>query len=279
MTTANHVSDPAQSRTARHDGRGMIKATPVPAFQDNYLWLLSQNGSGQAAVVDPGDAQPVLEELDRRGATLGAILVTHHHADHIGGVRELLARFPEVEIHAPDDPRIAHATHRVVEGDRVRVACLGCTFRVFEVPGHTLTHIAYYGDGKLFCGDTLFACGCGRLFEGSPRQMHDSLSKITVLPDDTEVYCAHEYTLANIAFARQVEPGNEALQQRERDARKLRERHRPTVPSLLALEKRTNPFLRVGEPAVVAAAERYAGRGLTCAEEVFGVVRGWKDVS
>ena len=257
----------------------MIRAIPVSAFQDNYLWLLSQNDSRQMAVVDPGDAQPILEELDRRQATLGAILLTHHHHDHIGGVQELLACFPDVEIHAPNDPRIAHATHRLAEGDQAHIACLGCTFRVFEVPGHTLTHIAYYGDGKLFCGDTLFACGCGRLFEGSPEQMYDSLSRIMALPDDTEVYCAHEYTLGNIAFARQVEPENVALLQRERDARKLREQHLPTVPSLLALEKRTNPFLRVGEPAVVAAAERYAGRDLADAADVFGVVRGWKDVS
>ena len=259
--------------------RDMIQAIPVSAFQDNYLWLLSQNGSKQMAVVDPGDAQPILEELDRRQAVLGAILVTHHHHDHIGGVGELLAHFPDAEIHAPQDRRISHTTNPVAEGDQVHIACLRCTFRVLEVPGHTLTHIAYYGDGKLFCGDTLFACGCGRLFEGSPRQMYDSLGKIMALPDDTEVYCAHEYTLGNIAFAMQVEPGNAALLQRERDARKLRERHRPTVPSLLALEKRTNPFLRVGEPAVAAAAARYAGRDLADAADVFGVVRRWKDAS
>ena len=255
----------------------MIQATPIPAFNDNYLWLLAGAGSGRAAVVDPGDATPVLAALREAGAALGAIVVTHHHADHVGGIAELVERFPDVEIYAPVDDRIVGATRRVGEGDRVYVACLDCDFEVIEVPGHTSTHVAYYGDGKLFCGDTVFACGCGRLFEGSPGQMHDSLGKVMALPDDTEIYCAHEYTLANIAFAKRVEPDNPALLRRERDARRLREQGRPTVPSLLALEKRTNPFLRFDEPAVIAAAERRAGRSLSGGAEVFSVVRRWKD--
>lgn len=257
----------------------MIEATPVSAFEDNYLWLLSRRDSEQAAVVDPGDAAPVLKKLRERRMTLGAIIITHHHHDHIGGVSELLRLFPDVEIYAPHDERIRDATRRVAERDRVHVACLDCDFSVLEVPGHTLTHIAYYGDGKLFCGDTLFACGCGRLFEGSPGQMYASLEKIMALPGDTAVYCAHEYTLGNIAFAKQVEPGNAALLQRERDARRMRERQQPTVPSPLELEKRTNPFLRVHEPAVVAAAERRSGQALANGAEVFRVVRSWKDRS
>ncbi len=255
----------------------MIQATPVPAFSDNYLWLLAGADAGRAAVVDPGDATAVLAALAAADAVLGAIIITHHHADHIGGVGELLARFPDAAVYAPRDERIAGATQTVGEGERVHVACLGCDFEVLEVPGHTATHIAYYGDGKLFCGDTVFACGCGRLFEGTPEQMHCSLSKIMRLPDDTEIYCAHEYTLANIAFARQVEPDNPALRQREQDARRLREAGRPTVPSSLALEKRTNPFLRFDEPNVIAAAEHRAGHPLHNGAEVFGAVRHWKD--
>ena len=255
----------------------MIQAIPVSAFSDNYLWLLARGGSDKVAIIDPGDAVPVLNAIEEVGATLGAVIITHHHADHIGGVGELLSRFPDAEVHAPDDDRIPGATHVAGEGDRVYIECLDCAFEVLEVPGHTLTHIAYYGDGKLFCGDTLFACGCGRLFEGTPEQMHGSLSRIMELPDDTEIYCAHEYTVANIAFARKVEPGNRDLLQRERDAQHLRDQEYPTVPSLLSLEKATNPFVRFDEPAVIAAAECHTGRRLSNGVEVFGAVRRWKD--
>ena len=254
-----------------------IQATPIPAFADNYLWLLSRDGGEQVAVVDPGDATPVLAALEQRGVSLGAVLITHHHADHIGGVDELLRRFPKAPVYAPADERIGGVTHRVNEGQRVHVECLDCVFEVLEVPGHTATHVAYYGNQKLFCGDTLFACGCGRLFEGTPGQMHRSLSKLMNLPDDTAIYCAHEYTLANIAFAMRVEPHNAELARRQHDARRLRERDAPTVPSLLVLEKRTNPFLRFDQPSVIVAAERRAGCPLRGGADVFAVVRRWKD--
>ena len=262
----------------------MLSAEHIPAFTDNYFWLLSATDSDKQslsspvsnmAVVDPGDAKPVLEALDAHGATLRTILITHHHADHIGGVGQLLARFPDARVYAPDDPRIDHVTDVLKEGDIAD--CLGCALTVIEVPGHTSSHIAYYGDGKLFCGDTVFACGCGRLFEGSAAEMHNSLSKILALPDDTRIYCAHEYTLDNIAFAKWVEPENQDLLDRERGEQAKRHHDQPTVPSLLSLEKLTNPFLRFNEPSVIHAAEKYAGRVIDDAAEVFGTIRNWKD--
>ena len=264
----------------------MLSAEPIPAFADNYLWLLSADSSGErspdrfglgAAIVDPGDAAPVLRALREYGAELKTILVTHHHADHVGGIGRLLTEFPDARVYAPDDRRIPGVSDVVKEGDVVYVDCLQCDFTVIEVPGHTRSHIAYYGDGKLFCGDTVFACGCGRLFEGTPEQMHASLSKVLTLPDATRIYCAHEYTLDNVAFAKWVEPDNQDLLSRERHERAKRRRGQPTVPSLLSVEKRTNPFLRFNEPTVVRAAEQFAGRKLDDPAEVFGTVRHWKD--
>lgn len=255
----------------------MLAVEPVPAFADNYLWILSVRSSKRAVCVDPGDAGPVIQALDRRDMVLDTILLTHHHYDHIGGVAELAERSPGVAVIAPDDPRVPYSTQTVSEGDCITIACLNATFQVMEVPGHTCSHIAYYGDGKLFCGDTLFACGCGRLFEGTPRQMSASLDKIMHLPDDTEIYCAHEYTLANINFAKHVEPENHCLIDRERIEKQKRARHQPTVPSVLSLEKATNPFLRCDYPDVVAAATRYSGHELHNPVEVFAAIRRWKD--
>ena len=255
----------------------------LPAFETNYLWLLARDGC--AAAVDPGDAKPVLSALEKHGYDLRYILITHHHADHIGGIAALLKAFPNAQVYAPDDKRIAPVNETVSDGDTVTLDVLNLNFKVMEVPGHTTSHIAYYmsdklSGNKLFCGDTLFACGCGRLFEGTPAQMHTSLSKIRALPDDTEVYCAHEYTLDNIEFALWVEPDNEALQARQKEAVKLRENGDATVPSQLGLEKQTNPFLRFDEPAVISAAKKFvgadAGRDLGGAE-VFGAIREWKD--
>jgi len=252
----------------------MIQVVPIPAFEDNYLWLLVHGA--YAAVVDPGDAQPVLRYLARHQLTLCAILCTHHHADHVGGIRELLSHF-EVPVYGPAQEKIPGRTQAVVEGDCVRLPELDLEFSVIDVPGHTAGHVAYYGAERLFCGDTLFACGCGRLFEGTPQAMHQSLSKLARLPDATLVYCAHEYTLDNIRFAKVVEPDNADLLQREIDDRNTRAQHQPTVPSRLDLEKRTNPFLRSAIPTVVEAAQRYVGRALPEPWQVFAVVRAWKD--
>jgi hydroxyacylglutathione hydrolase len=230
----------------------VLKVTPLPAFNDNYLWLL-QRGR-EAAVVDPGDAAPVRRALDRHGLRLYAILVTHHHGDHVGGVAELKTR-TGATVFGPASEAIDHVDRRLRSGDRIEV--LGTRFDILDVPGHTAGHIAYFAADEapplVFCGDTLFACGCGRLFEGTPRQMLASLDALGALPADTRVYCAHEYTLANIRFALTIEPHNVALRERAARDQATRDRNEPTLPSTIGLELATNPFLRCGEPEVRAA--------------------------
>ena len=249
---------------------------PLKAFKDNYVWTLRNRT--HAAVVDPGEAQPVLEYLARERLTLAAILATHHHPDHVGGIPALLESH-RVPVYGPKGEPIATLTRPVAQGDRVEIAEIGVSFTVLGIPGHTRAHIAYYGAGALFCGDTLFACGCGRLFEGSAEQMFASLQKLAALPDDTKVYCGHEYTVANIGFALNVEPGNAALAERERRSRELRAAGRPTLPSLLAEEKATNPFLRCGEPAVIDSVNKYLGSRVTDPVKVFAAIRDWKNRS
>jgi len=251
-----------------------ISIVPVRAFQDNYIWIMRRGNN--AAAVDPGDAAPVLDYLRIEQLQLTAILNTHHHADHVGGNAELLRHF-EVPVYGPCDTRIPEVTQQLRDGDNFTLAEYEIEFTVLEIPGHTRTHIAFYGGGILFCGDTLFACGCGRLFEGTPQQMHASLTKLAALPGTTRVYCGHEYTLANLRFARTVEPDNPALAQWEHAARAQRARDKPTLPSTLAREKSANPFLRCAEPAVVAAASRHAGRPLTDPVSVLGALREWKN--
>jgi hydroxyacylglutathione hydrolase len=254
-----------------------LRVSPIPAFTDNYIWLIESPDGARGVVVDPGEAGPVIERFAGRGMQLGSILVTHHHGDHVGGIRRLLAQWPDCPVYGPAGERIPGITQPVVEGDRVGLPAVGCTLGVMRVPGHTAGHIAYYGEGALFCGDTLFAAGCGRVFDGTMEELHASLERIKKLPPETLVYCAHEYTLDNLGFARWVEPDSGAVDAREARARVLREHGQPTVPSTLAEELASNPFLRVHEPVVRAAAERFAGRPLGTDSEVFAAIRSWKD--
>ena len=254
----------------------MFEVVPLPAFKDNYMWTL--RGPRHAVVVDPGDARPVQEFLAREALVLAAILATHHHPDHVGGVAELVAA-RRVPVFGPKGEPIPELSHPVSGGDTVPLPELGASFSVLDIPGHTRAHVAYYGAGALFCGDTLFACGCGKLFEGTAEQMYASLQKLAALPDETKVYCGHEYTLANIQFARRVDPGNAALAARERHSRALRDAGRPTLPSTLGEERATNPFLRCVEPAVIDSANNYLGTRISDPVRVFAAIRDWKNRS
>jgi hydroxyacylglutathione hydrolase len=252
----------------------MLEIVPLPAFQDNYIWTLRLGKS--AAVVDPGEARPVKEYLAREGLTLVAILATHHHPDHVGGIAELVA-MQRVPVFGPRGEPIPELTHAVGQDDQVEIPALGAVFSVLDIPGHTRAHVAYYGLESLFCGDTLFACGCGRVFEGTPAQMLASLSKLAALSDATRVYCGHEYTLANIKFARAVDPGNALLAAREERAKALRAAGQPTLPSTLGEERATNPFLRCAEPVVVESANKYLGSRIGDPVSVFAAIREWKN--
>ena len=258
-----------------------MKLIPLPAFQDNYLWLLHDGAeaAGRALVVDPGDAQPVLTFLQRAGLQLEAILVTHHHPDHIGGV-DVLRDATGAKVWGPARERIPEPVTRLSQGDRIEV--LGLPFEVFDVPGHTAGHIAYYtpdldGAPLLFCGDTLFSAGCGRLFEGTPAQMADSLRKLAALPAATRVCCTHEYTLSNLNFAMAVEPGNAEIAEYKQQCEALRARGEPTLPSTIGRERRINPFLRAREPAVAQMALAHGAADPHDEVAVFAALRQWKN--
>ena len=249
----------------------MFEILLIPAFKDNYIWLLVRDG--RAAVVDPGDAAPVMAQLEALQLRLETILITHHHADHQGGVAELVARW-HPRVFGPAEESITGCTDPLSGGEMIDI--LGEHVAVLAVGGHTRGHIAYYVPGALFCGDTLFGAGCGRLFEGTPAQMSASLDRLAALPDDTLIYCAHEYTEANLRFAVAVEPGNAALRARVERVAALRAAGHSSVPSTLGEEKTTNPFLRCNEPAVIEAAQAHAAVD-TSKVAIFAAIRSWRN--
>ena len=246
-----------------------MEIIPLPAFSDNYLWLI--HDGRHAVVVDPGDDGPVARALAERGLTLAAILITHHHGDHTGGVAAL-AR-PGMPVYGPAAEAIAGVTHPLADGDRVVIDAPALSLQVIAVPGHTRGHIAYYGEGMLLCGDTLFSGGCGRLFEGTPAQMHASLARLAALPGDTRVYCAHEYTLANLEFALAAEPDNPERDRYRECCRALRDEGRPTLPTDIATQRAINPFLRCDSPSLRAKLSMTDAPD----ERVFAELRAWKD--
>ncbi len=259
----------------------MLDIVPIYAFSDNFIWLTRGPNSRSAVVVDPGDANPVLERLAKEDLDLAAILITHKHGDHVGGIRQLLEHRPGIPVYGPASEPIPDITHRLGDGDRLVLDAIETEFTVLDVPGHTEGHIAYFAGrkehGVLFCGDTLFSVGCGRVFSGTHKQLHDSLMRISELPENTRAYCAHEYTLDNIGFAKWVEPDNPALLERQREAFEQLDDGADTVPSRIATERATNPFLRVNEESVIAAAERHAGRPMRDSRDTFKTIRTWKD--
>jgi hydroxyacylglutathione hydrolase len=252
----------------------MLTVTALPAFEDNYIWVLHANG--HALAVDPGDPAPLIAFVEAHALTLDAVVITHHHHDHIGGNRRLLERY-RCPIYGPANPRIPALTQHVSEHDELDFPALGLHLTVLETPGHTLDHVSYYGANHLFCGDTVFGCGCGKLFEGTPAMMAASLDKILTLPDATRVCCAHEYTLSNIAFALTIDPNNAALQSRSQADHARRARGEPTLPSRLGDEKITNPFLRFHDADLRRFAATWLQHEGATPAEVFGAIRAAKD--
>lgn len=248
----------------------------LPAFKDNYIWTVHSLDGTEVIVIDPGDPKPVFDYLQKNKLKLRAILVTHHHWDHSGGVRALVDHFNSVEAFGPLKEKVDGITHFLKEGDEIHLPTFP-SFKVLDIPGHTLGHIAFFNEHMLFCGDTLFSCGCGRVFEGSAEQMVTSLNKLKALPSQTQVYCGHEYTLANIAFAQQVEPHNIMLEKRRIFVEDLRQRGLPSLPVSLAEELATNPFLRCEEKDVIDSVQKYAGITLDDPISVFAHLRQWKN--
>ncbi|MDI1298201.1 hydroxyacylglutathione hydrolase [Methylotenera sp.] len=246
-----------------------LQIIPIPAFKDNYIWLL--HNVTQATVIDPGDAAPVIASLKHLNLTLTNILITHHHHDHIGGVADLLEAFPQAIVYAPALEHFAFEHIAITEQNIVHLSDLNITFSILDLPGHTLGHIAYHSAQHeiLFCGDTLFGAGCGRLFEGTPTQMYHSLQKLAALPIATNVYCTHEYTMHNISFALMFEPSNQRLIDRQKNTQELRESNIPSLPSTIELELATNPYLRCNSQEIQLAAQLTNGSEI----EIFSKLR------
>jgi len=266
----------------------MLNISPIPAFSDNYIWLLQRDNLPQVAIVDPGEAAPVIKYLQDKQLKLTTILITHQHYDHVGGVAELLKMYPDITVIGPDKPPsniqlsidlpvLDLITQPVVEGSKVDIPNLDICFEVKSIPGHTLDHLAYIGEGVVFCGDTLFAAGCGRIFSGTAEMFTESLATLMALPEDTKMYCAHEYTVDNLGFAKWVEPESQAILQRDKLAMAKQEKGLATLPTNVGLELKTNPFVRLNHTQVKQAAEKCAGVELPEDWQVFAALREWKD--
>ena len=253
----------------------MPNILPIPAFNDNYIWLIVNPKNRQAAVVDPGDAQVVINALKTKNLRLSAILITHHHHDHTGGIKTLVAE-TGAEVFGPQSGNISQIDTTLKDNESLELDPLELGFKVITTPGHTLDHICYYNQELLFCGDTLFSGGCGRIFEGSTLQMYDSLMRLAALNPATKVYCAHEYTLDNLQFAKRFDQENSALDKRMAEVTKLRSHNIPSLPSTLECELKTNPFLRCNEPGIINAIEQNLGKKTHSALERFSLLRQWK---
>ena len=255
--------------------------TAINAFNDNYIWAISSQNNDKIALVDPGDAVVCIKYLQENNLALSAILITHHHSDHVGGIEKLLEYSKDkawpVTVYGPATEKIAQLDITLKENDTVDLTELDCQFTVLDLPGHTKGHIAYYNDNMVFCGDTLFSGGCGRLFEGTPQQMHHSLTKLASLATDTLIYCAHEYTQANLAFALAVEPNNTDLHNYAEQVKMKRQQNQATIPTNIALELQINPFLRCHEESIKLAAQTYNNQNQPNDSEVFSAIRAWKD--
>jgi len=266
----------------------MLKIVALDAFTDNYIWLLKRENQAEVVIIDPGQSEMVINYLKAHELELSAILITHQHYDHTGGVADLLKVYPDISVIGPSIPCSEEKleidllipeliTYSVGDGDTVFLPQLEIKFDVVSIPGHTLDHLMYAGEGIAFCGDTLFGAGCGRLFSGTAQMLSSSFSKIAALPEKTKLYCAHEYTLDNLGFAKWVEPDNALIAEREESEMDKQDQGLPSIPTTLALEQATNPFMRLQHPEVKQAAENYAGKALDEDWEVFAALREWKD--
>lgn len=246
----------------------------IPALKDNYIWLMHSEDAKSTYIVDPGEAEPVLEKLDLLKFSLDGILITHHHPDHTGGIDELLKHY---SVPVFGTPRIKQVTNIVCDKDILFLS--GHEFEVISIPGHTRDHVAYHSaqDSILFSGDTLFSSGCGKLFEGTPQQMHTSLSALSSLPPSTKIYCGHEYTENNTSFAMNVDPKNKSLQKYAEKVRILRMQNKPSLPSTIGLELEINPFLRADNKNIQEAAKSYTNKSHLDVNQTFAAIRKWKD--
>lgn len=254
-----------------------MRVFPIHAFNDNYIWCIVNEDERTCAVVDPGDANPVLDALKTHQLTLTAIFVTHHHFDHTGGIKTLCDSYTQLSVYGSAQEDTAGVNYRLNDGDTAVLPGTNMAFKILGIPGHTRGHIAFYTHGSLFCGDTLFTAGCGRVFEGTMEQMYHSLTKLSALPDNTLIYCGHEYTLSNLKFAILVEPDNKEILNRIKITSEQRQNNQATVPAPLALEKKTNPFLRCQCKEVIKAASTHCNQQLTDPVQVFRVLREWKN--